>query len=242
MNNLFFKEVPNCHQSLRGVNADILSIGYPKEWQPTEHQEMGDRRLNELEWAGKKTQKENLETDTGIMYKLENIDYLLHEEAGIRSGQQLEYSVISTFVVYWRWSCWTNVVWSFVEFFHTVLKLCPTKSWAIFIYHEDALHRFCNSSKIQVLAYSKLTVSQQPTTIILALYSKFLIRFLQFLSLQLWTVWMAVWKSEVRWSFVATDFNSKSAPNKEQRACQKYQLRDLESGQAAAGCVYGVLS
>ena len=57
-----------------GVNADILSIGTPRSG--TEHQEIG-QRLNKLERAGKKTQKENLETDTGTRSKLENIRYLL---------------------------------------------------------------------------------------------------------------------------------------------------------------------
>ena len=61
-------------QSLRGLNADILSIDTPRSG--TEQQEIG-QRLNKLERAGKKTQKENLETDTGTRSKLENIRYLL---------------------------------------------------------------------------------------------------------------------------------------------------------------------
>lgn len=53
-----------CHQSLRGEN-DILSVGIPRKGE--EHREMG-ARLHQLDRAGRKTQKENLETDTGIRY------------------------------------------------------------------------------------------------------------------------------------------------------------------------------
>ena len=51
---------------------------------------------------------------------------------------------ISTFVVHLHWKftmwlkiCWEITVWSFVEFCWAVLKLCPTKSCAIFFAPPD---------------------------------------------------------------------------------------------------------
>ena len=92
---LVFQGCSKCHQNLRGVNADILSIGTPRTG--TEHREIG-HRLNELERAGKKTQKENLETDTGIRYKLENIfGHIFNHWLGTGTDYSARISIVAKF-------------------------------------------------------------------------------------------------------------------------------------------------
>ena len=58
------------------------------------------------------------------------------------STLNIKATVISTFVVHLLWkfnkwlkTCWKNVVCSFVEFLHAVMKLCPTKNLPLFLDH-----------------------------------------------------------------------------------------------------------
>ena len=80
------------------------------------------------------------------------------------STPNLKATVISTFVVHllgkftgWLKSCWKSVVCSFVDFVHTVLKLCPTKSCATF-FGSPYIYYILRFTKLQL--YASYTLHQ----------------------------------------------------------------------------------